>query len=160
MGMIPKESRRRAGSVRERLSGQGLVEAALVIPILVTLLLLTVNGAMVFRAQMSAEQACAEGARYAALHPSASEAEIVQWTLESTGLGSGSEVTVETSEVASQPYTMRVVDNDGTTRSAGAVNRRYAHVVTARVPVSLVGMGQTFVAASSHGAISSEEGVI
>lgn len=144
---------------RDALSGQGLVEAAFVIPILFVLLILTVNGALVFRAQMTAEQAAAEGARYAALHEGATEEEIVEWTREAVGLGADCQVSVTSYQIASQGYTMVVMDNQDSSRSADAVNRRYTHIVTASVPVELVGINQTMTAASSHSAITSEEGV-
>lgn len=146
-------------SPRARLRGQGLVEAALVIPVLFVLLLLTVNGALVFRAQMTAEQAAAEGARYAALHEDATEQEIVDWTRASVGIGPDCQVSVTSYQIASQGYTMTVMDNQDSSRSAEAINRRYAHVVTVRIPTQLVGINQIMTAASSHSAITSEEGV-
>jgi Flp pilus assembly protein TadG len=85
---VDHETRTAGGQPRE--AGQGLVEFALVAPILILLLMAIFQFAFVFQSQMGVRNAIREAARRAATAPAADEASLRTWTLSqltgSTGL--------------------------------------------------------------------------
>ncbi len=147
-----------SGGERRHLSGQGMVEAALAIPILALLLVLAVDGSMLFRSQMTAEAAASEAARYVALHPGTTEAELELWAEEAVGVD---EVDLTLSEEAlpEQSYVMRATDVDGAERTVSAVTRRTATTVSATVLQRLPMTGLIWRASASHAGVTSEEGL-
>lgn len=146
------------GLIRERLAGQGFVEAAIVLPVLVLILFLAVGGAELFRAQMTAEAASAEGARYATLHPDASVEEVTSWVRDSVDVEDCS-VVVTTTELPDQGYTLVITDADGTVRSTEARNIRTAITVRVDIGYGILGLDTPYVASSAHTGIVSDEGV-
>ena len=147
-------------TLRLRRSAASLVEAALVTPVLVALLMLAAGASQAYRTQMVVDAAAAEGARYATLHPDATAEQVVSWARAQAGdpAGDALAVSVSTSPMADQDYVMSVVDLDGVRRTADARTTRESVMVTASVPVSLWG-AVPYTAAASHSGVRSTEGV-
>lgn len=149
----------RVSPTRASRAGQGLVEAAVCIPLLAVLLFFAVSGATAFRSTMLAESASAEGARYAAQHTEATDDEIESWTRQSIGADAVScDVTVTRTDLSEQDYTMRIVDSMGNERTANARTVRRGVTVTVTMPVELVGFG-SWETHSTHTGIQATEGV-
>lgn len=143
---------------RERRGAAAVIEAAIMTPLLVAVLLCAVGGAQMFRASMTTEAAAAEGARYAATHSTATEDEIVAWTQASIGAGDGLSVAVKAADSGAQTYTMRVTDADGAEKSSPAKSTRTAVTVTATQTVHVLGLADVTMSAS-HTGFRSVEGV-
>lgn len=144
---------------RMQRGGQGLVEAAICIPLLAILLFFAVSGATAYRSTMLAESASAEGARYAAQHVGATDDEIESWTRQSIGADAANcSVTVSRSTLSDQDYTMRIVDSMGNERTANAKTVRRGVTVTVTIPVELIGFG-SWDTHSTHTGIQATEGV-
>lgn len=86
----PRGNLRDKGGHRER--GQSIVEMAFVLPILLLLLVFIVDVARAFDAQIVLANAAREGARFATLEPSPTQAEIEQLVVVDV-LGSGTNIT-------------------------------------------------------------------
>lgn len=143
---------------RERRGAAAVIEAAIMTPLLVAVLLCAVGGAQMFRASMTTEAAAAEGARYAATHSTATEDEIVAWTQASIGAGDGLSVAVKAADSGAQTYTMRVTDADGAEKSSPAKSTRTAVTVTATQTVHVLGLADVTMSAA-HTGFRSVEGV-
>lgn len=145
--------------VRGRRGAAAVIEAAIMTPLLVAVLLCAVGGAQMFRASMTTEAAAAEGARYAATHSAATEDEIASWAQASIDAGGGLAVAVK-SETApgAQTYTMRVTDADGAEKSSPAKSTRTAVTVTATQTVHVLGLADVTMSAA-HTGFQSVEGV-
>lgn len=150
--------RQAPGDLRRRARASQVVEAAIVMPLLVVCLLATVGGAQMFRSAMTVNAAAAEGARYAAAHPEATDDEIAQWTQGSVGAGDSVEVTVEGKALPEQDYTMRLTDRDGNQRRAEAKTTRRAVNVRAQQKIHVLGLSDMTIGAV-HSGIQSTEGV-
>ena len=144
---------------RIRLAGQGLVEAAVCIPLLAALLFVGVSGAQAYRVTMLAETASAEGARYATQHVDATDEQIASWVRASIGATADNcAVEVTRSGLDDQDYTMRVTDSMGGERAADAKTTRVAVTVRVTLPDELIGFSG-FETHASHTGIQSTEGV-
>lgn len=147
------------GTTRSRRGAAAVIEAAIMTPLLATVLLCTVGGAQMFRASMTTEAAAAEGARYAATHSAAGADEIASWTQASIGAGDALAVAVENDTTpGAQTYTMRVTDADGAEKSSPAKSTRTAVRVTATQTVHVLGLAEVTMSAS-HTGFRSAEGV-
>lgn len=141
--------------LRRALRGSQIVEAAITMPLLATMLLVCLGGANLFRTTMLAESASAEAARYASLHPDASDGDIEQRARESVG-AEGAAVTVTRTALPDQDYTMRVLDAQGNDRSAEA--RTTSEAVSVKVDLGVHVLGLTdYTASSTHTGIQSRE---
>lgn len=144
---------------RNGLGGASLVEAAVVAPLMVSLIMLAFLGRAAYGTQMVADAAAAEGARYATLHPDATSQEVAAWARAQIGeAGEEVEVTVETAELPDQDYVMRVTDADGAWRSAEARTARERVSVTVSVPMDSPGV-PLWHAKATHSGVRSVEGL-
>ena len=148
-----------AGTRRRPLArAQSIVELSIAVPLLMSLLFLSVNASAIYRTTMVAQSAAAETARYFASKPSASDAELEAFARSTGDLGTSATVTISPVDVADQTYTMRVTDATGTLRTARAKTIRKSVRVTVKVPVTLVGVATPFTAEGQHTGVVSIEG--
>lgn len=146
--------------VRTRLRGASLVEGAVVLPVVMSLLMLVSGASLMWRARMCADSAAAEGARYATLHPTADDYEVASWVRAQAGDQAATQlsVTVSASPLADQDYEMRVLGEDGGWLAADARTTRELVTVTVSMPVTPVG-GASWTATATHSGVRSTEGV-
>ena len=131
--------------VRARLRGASLVEGAVVLPVVISLLALVSGASLMWRARMCTDSAAAEGARYATLHPTADDYEVASWVRAQAG-----------DQAATQ--LMRVLGEDGGWLAADARTTRELVTVTVSMPVTPV-WGASWTAAATHSGVRSTEGV-
>lgn len=135
-----------------------LIETAICVPFLALTLFLVVSGTQMYRAAACAEAASAEGARWAAQHPTATDEEVAAHARRSVAGAENADVAVSREDLPEQDYTVRVVDRYGEDKSAEAKTVRTGITVEATVEAELLGFAsQPFT--SSHTGICSVEGV-
>lgn len=146
--------------VRTRLRGASLVEGAVVLPVVISLLMLVSGASLMWRARMGADSAAAEGARYATLHPTADDYEVASWVRAQAGDQAATQlsVTISASPLADQDYEMRVLGEDGGWLAADARTTRELVTVTVSMPVTPV-WGASWTATATHSGVRSTEGV-
>lgn len=96
--------RARAG----RLPGQATVEFALVMPVLILLLAIAVDGSQLIRASSVAQAAASEAARYVASHPEVTDGQIEAYVRRAMPVGDSADIDVARSPMAAKPVTMCV----------------------------------------------------
>lgn len=150
----------RTGTRRERARASQVVEAAVTMPLLLALLLLTVGGSQLFRASLTVNAAAAEGARYYSL--SAKDAEgtdadaIAEHVKESIGDAALEVECSHGADESGESYTMRHTDRDGATRTATVHDESTSMTVTVSKTIKVPGLGERTVTASHTGSATTE----
>lgn len=151
---------KRMKAAREGTRASQVVEAAIAMPLLLALLLLTVGGSQLFRASLTVNAAAAEGARYYSLSAKdaggADAGDIAEHVKESIGDGSLEVECSQGADETGESYTMRHTERDGTTRTATVHDVSAGMTVTVTKAVKVLGLGERTVTASHTGSATAE----
>ena len=152
---------------RARSSAAQLVEAAIVMPLLITLLLAVVGGAPLFRTQMMLEAASADAARAAstsldssATLSAATVASVEKAIASGCSIPAGVDIAVEKASYTgdTKSYTMTVYDESGAVKATTRAKTVWTRFnVTASATCRVLGLGEVMLS-SSHVATVSKEG--
>lgn len=95
-------------SARAGRTGQATVELVLVLPVLLLLLAIAVDGSQIVRASSVAQAAASEAARYVASHPTVTDAQIDAYVRRAMPVGDGADIEVARSPLAARSVAMQV----------------------------------------------------